>query len=255
MDEQSEAPNERELMELEIRALCEKGDIGGAVARTLQGYGRELLRLMHSVLHQPDAARDAFSLFSENLLKGLPKGDPANPAAPDPTLKAAADFVNTGYDVTAFPTDPDLLVSSGPMVPTGWTPGQSFTMERNKYYVGGMIPKIDKIVLRVIPDANAQVTALQNGEVDIINPQASADTLTALENTGADVLTGDQVSYDHLDLTMDSEVFSDPAVREAFLKTIEDKALKNKLDKERSARKAELNRAVVSKLSAMSRRS
>jgi len=34
----------------------------------------------------------------------------------------------------------------------------------------------------------------------------------------------------------------------AFMKTLEDKALRNKLDKERSARKAELNRAVVSKL-------
>ena len=128
--------------------------------------------------------------------------------------------MNTGYDVTAFPTDPDLLVSSGPMVPTGWTPGQSFTLERNEFYVGGMIPKVDKVILRVIPDANAQVTALQNGEVDIINPQASADTLTALENTGADVLTGDQVSYDHLDLRFDQPVFADLAVRQAFLKTI-----------------------------------
>ncbi|HUR99674.1 MAG TPA: Smr/MutS family protein [Pyrinomonadaceae bacterium] len=35
----------------------------------------------------------------------------------------------------------------------------------------------------------------------------------------------------------------------AFMKSIEDKALRNKLDKERSSRKAELNRAVVSKLS------
>lgn len=35
----------------------------------------------------------------------------------------------------------------------------------------------------------------------------------------------------------------------AFIKTIEDKALKNKLDKERLARKAELNRAVLSKVS------
>ena len=34
----------------------------------------------------------------------------------------------------------------------------------------------------------------------------------------------------------------------AFVKTIEDKALKNKLDKERLARKAELNRAIVSKV-------
>ena len=34
----------------------------------------------------------------------------------------------------------------------------------------------------------------------------------------------------------------------AFIETIEDKALKNKLDKERAARKAELNRAVISKV-------
>ena len=34
----------------------------------------------------------------------------------------------------------------------------------------------------------------------------------------------------------------------AFLKTIEDKALRNKLDKERMARKAELNRAVLTKV-------
>ena len=35
----------------------------------------------------------------------------------------------------------------------------------------------------------------------------------------------------------------------AFLKTIEDKALKNRLEKERTARKAELNRAVIQKVS------
>lgn len=35
----------------------------------------------------------------------------------------------------------------------------------------------------------------------------------------------------------------------AFIKSIEDKALKNKLDKERESRKAELNRAVMSKMS------
>ena len=34
----------------------------------------------------------------------------------------------------------------------------------------------------------------------------------------------------------------------AFIETIEDKALKSKLDKERAARKAELNRAVISKI-------
>ena len=154
------------------------------------------------------------------LLKGLPKGDKDNPAAPDATLKKAADFINTGYDVTAFPTDKDLLVSSGPFVVSSWTPGQSLTMVKNKYYAGGLKPNVDKIVFRIIPDANAQVTALQNGEVDIINPQASADTITALKNTSAKVLTGAQASYDHLDLNFGSQTFADPKVREAFLKTI-----------------------------------
>ncbi len=154
------------------------------------------------------------------LLKTLPKGDPAAPVAANATLKKAADFVNTGYDVTAFPTDKDLLVSSGPFVVSSWTPGQSLTMAQNKYYDGGLKPSVDKIVFRIIPDANAQVTALQNGEVDIINPQASADTLTALKQTSAKVLTGDQASYDHLDLNFGSQVFADPKVREAFLKTI-----------------------------------
>ncbi|MGJ4844105.1 MULTISPECIES: ABC transporter family substrate-binding protein [unclassified Leifsonia] len=154
------------------------------------------------------------------LLKGLPKGDKDNPAAPDATLKKAADFVNTGYDVTAFPTDKDLLVSSGPFVVSSWTPGQSLTMTKNKYYAGGLKPNVDKVVFRIIPDANAQVTALQNGEVDIINPQASADTITALKNTSAKVLTGAQASYDHLDLNFGSPTFADAKVREAFLKTI-----------------------------------
>lgn len=39
---------------------------------------------------------------------------------------------------------------------------------------------------------------------------------------------------------------------QAFIETLQDKALKNKLDKERSARKAELNRAVISKISGKS---
>lgn len=154
------------------------------------------------------------------LLKGLPKGDKANPQPADPTLKKAADFVNTGYDITAFPTDKDLLVASGPYVVSSWTPGQSITMTKNKYFWGDNKGNVDKIVFRIIPDANAQVTALQNGEVDIINPQASADTLTALKATSAKVLTGDQASYDHLDLNFGSPTFADPKVREAFLKTI-----------------------------------
>jgi RNA polymerase sigma-70 factor (ECF subfamily) len=63
--------NDREKMEQEIRELCQQGDIGRAVEHTLQVYGMEIMRLMASVLHNPELAKDAFSLFCESLLKGL----------------------------------------------------------------------------------------------------------------------------------------------------------------------------------------
>jgi RNA polymerase sigma-70 factor (ECF subfamily) len=63
---------EREKLEQEIRELCQRGDTAGAVERALQGYGMEIMRLMASVLHNPELAKDAFSVFCESLLKGLP---------------------------------------------------------------------------------------------------------------------------------------------------------------------------------------
>ncbi|WOF24427.1 ABC transporter family substrate-binding protein [Microbacterium betulae] len=155
-----------------------------------------------------------------STLEELPEGDPASPAEPNETLQAVADFWNTGYDVTEFPSDESLLVSSGPFIVTDFVPDSSVTLEKNPEYAGENEPAYDQLIIRFIGDANAQVTALQNGEVNAIYPQASADTLTALESANANIHEGDQVSYDHLDLNFGSEVFSDPDVREAFLKTI-----------------------------------
>lgn len=62
---------EREKLEQEIRGLCGRGELAGAVERALEGYGQEIMRLMASVLHDYERSRDAFSLFSENLLRGL----------------------------------------------------------------------------------------------------------------------------------------------------------------------------------------
>ena len=152
-------------------------------------------------------------------LNDMPKGDPAAPVEANPVLKAAADFWNTGYDVTSMPTDESLLVASGPFIVTDFTPESDITLEKNPEYQGDLSPAYDQLIIRFIGDANAQVTALQNGEVNAIQPQASADTLTALENANANVSEGNQVAYDHLDLRQ-AGVFADPAVREAFLKTV-----------------------------------
>ena len=153
------------------------------------------------------------------LLKTMPKGDSAAPVAANETLKAAADFWNTGYNVTAMPTDASLLVASGPFIVKDFVPESSITLAKNPEYKGDKSPAYDQLVIRFIGDANAQVTALQNGEVQAIQPQPSADTLTALENANATVHPGDQLAYDHLDLSFGG-VFAEANVREAFLKTI-----------------------------------
>jgi RNA polymerase sigma-70 factor (ECF subfamily) len=62
---------DRERLEQEIREQCQRGDKGRAVELALQGYGTEIMRLMGSVLHNPEQAKDAFSIFCESLLKGI----------------------------------------------------------------------------------------------------------------------------------------------------------------------------------------
>jgi peptide/nickel transport system substrate-binding protein len=155
-----------------------------------------------------------------DAIQTTPKGDPAAPAEPNATLKAAADFWNVGFDATSLPDDPSLYLSNGPFIVDSWEPTQSMTLKLNDTYTGDFAPSFSQLTFRFVGDAQAQVTALQNGEVDIINPQAGGDTLTLLEGLeGIQILTGDQLSYDHVDLSFRG-VFADPAVREAFMKTI-----------------------------------
>jgi peptide/nickel transport system substrate-binding protein len=161
---------------------------------------------------------------TKDLTKAIldtPKGDKTNPAPANSVLEKAAKFVNTGFDTTSLPKDKKLLVSGGPLMVSAWTPKQSMTFVPNPEYKGDHAVKFGKLVVRFIADANAQVTALQNGEVDAIQPQASADTVKALKGTsGVAVEQGSQVAYDHLDLNFKSPVFTDPTVREAFLLTV-----------------------------------
>lgn len=92
------------------------------------------------------------------------------------------------------------------------------TMVRNDKF-GGTPAKLDEVTVRYISDVNTAITALENGEADVIAPQPSADTLTRLDKLkpkGFNVQRGDEMAYDHIDLTIDGP-FKDKSVREAFM--------------------------------------
>ena len=163
-----------------------------------------------------------------DLITESPKGNPDKPAENE-ELKAVADFWNTGFDSKTLPSDASLYLSTGPFIVDSITPDQSMTLVRNEAYEFGPMPNVEEITIRYIGAAPDQVQALKNGEVDIIAPQASADTVELLEGLeGVTVNRGEQLSYDHIDLNF-SGVFEEANVREAFMKAVPRKAIVDRL--------------------------
>ncbi len=55
-----------------IAAHLDRGDLRGAASDAMRAYGPQVLGYLAAVLRDDDAARDVFSQFCEDLLKGLP---------------------------------------------------------------------------------------------------------------------------------------------------------------------------------------
>lgn len=144
----------------------------------------------------------------------------------DAALAPMASFWNSGFNFTSMPDDLELVTASGPYMISDFQADQFITLTANPEYAGDNTANIEEITIRFIPDPLAAVQALENGEVDIIQPQATADITTALEGIdGITVTTGLGGTYEHIDLQFDNgrnpeNIFSNPLVREAFMKTI-----------------------------------
>ena len=141
-------------------------------------------------------------------------------------LAPMASFWNSGFNFTEMPEDTDLVTASGPYMISDYVADQYVTLTANPEYSGDNSPNIEEITIRFIPDPLAAVQALENGDVDIIQPQATADITTALEAIdGITVTTGLGGTYEHVDLQFDNgknpeNIFSNPQVREAFMMTV-----------------------------------
>lgn len=148
-------------------------------------------------------------------------------------LAKISNFWNTGFKFMNMPTDKDLVVGSGPFIITDAKEQQYITLSKNPNYKGSHKPKVDKITVRFIADAQASVQALRNGEIMVTQPQATADILSQVQALGDNytVQTGEGGTYEHVDMAMNNGGPFDPkayggdaakakAVRQAFLVSI-----------------------------------
>ncbi|GAB4083986.1 ABC transporter family substrate-binding protein [Myceligenerans cantabricum] len=140
-------------------------------------------------------------------------------------LEPAAEFWNEGWLFKKPGELPDmaLVPSAGPYMyqEGGWSAGQSLTLTANDSY-WGTPPATQQLTYRQIA-ADAQIQALQNGDLDAINPNGpTVDTITQLEALGdsVQIQTDQNFTWEHLDFNFNNGVFSDDeaglAAREAF---------------------------------------
>jgi len=108
------------------------------------------------------------------------------------------------------------------------------TFEANPEYTWGPKASVKTITIQYAPDPTAAVQSLANGELQVINPQATEDVLkglTALKGQGVETINGNASLYEHVDLVFTNGGPFDPktyggdeakakAVRLAFLHSI-----------------------------------
>ncbi|MFV0633854.1 ABC transporter substrate-binding protein [Demequina sp.] len=135
-------------------------------------------------------------------------------------LRPVAEFWNTGW-LSSTPgelPDPTVALSSGPYTYGSWEAGQSLTLVPNEAY-WGPAPATANLTFRFAA-ADTHVQALQNGDLNVIEPQATVDTLDQLNAIGDSVTVGtyDTLIWEHLDINFGegASLADSQELREAF---------------------------------------
>ena len=153
------------------------------------------------IVEQQSGVKDLIAAYDNNDTKGLAK---------------AGDFWTHGwtFDPGELP-DQSLIPSSGPYELSKWVSGNSLTLTANPNWYGDP-PASKTVVIRFIA-ADAQAQALQNGEIQAMDPQPNADLSKQLEAIGDSITykQEDQFTFEHYDFNFDG-AFKDKALREAF---------------------------------------
>ena len=109
-------------------------------------------------------------------------------------------------------------IGTGPYVLTDFETDQYAVFERNENYWGEK-PKIERITVKVIPDNQTRIMALESGEIDLIfgKNMLDADAISQyVDSDKFEVALSDPTSTRHIVLNTTNEILSDTAVRQAL---------------------------------------
>lgn len=117
---------------------------------------------------------------------------------------------------------------TGPYMYAGDNDGQTWNFVRNPNYWGDA-PEVDSFSIKYIPDNDAKILAMQNGEMDFLSgiKNVSAESYAQMEQTDGFGAQADEKSLQtyYVGYNLSSEIFSDQVVREAISSAIDKDAV------------------------------
>jgi peptide/nickel transport system substrate-binding protein len=121
-------------------------------------------------------------------------------------------------------------ISSGPFKVDSYASGQSVNLSRNDAYFGGK-PNLDKLVFKVVPDANTQIAQALSGELSIMimDNKAAVDRVKSAAQVRVE--PRQLVQYYWLALNQTDPRFQDVRVRQAFDYAIDRQAIITAVEK------------------------
>ncbi|HVU73444.1 MAG TPA: ABC transporter family substrate-binding protein [Mycobacteriales bacterium] len=116
-------------------------------------------------------------------------------------------------------------ISGGPYIQQSYTTGDNLVLVPNPSYWGTK-PHVQQVVFRFIEDTTQFPDAIKNGEVDLANPQPTADEVAKYKSNTASVTdVYPQLVFEHIDFNFKNPFLGQLPVRQAVATAIDRKAL------------------------------
>jgi peptide/nickel transport system substrate-binding protein len=116
-------------------------------------------------------------------------------------------------------------VGTGPFKFVEWKQNDTITLEKNTEYWQEGLPKLNKVIYRVIPENTARLNALANGEIDVMDGLNNSDEATVLANDNLQIIERPSMNVGYLGLTTTRPPFDNKLVRQAINHAIDKQSI------------------------------
>ncbi len=119
----------------------------------------------------------------------------------------------------------EIRVASGPFMLERHAPGQEIVLTRNPRYFREGYPRVDRVVVRIVPDVGNLVTQLLARDIDYVEGVSPREASGLSDRDGIELIEFNYPKYDYIGWNASRPPFDEPALRRAMTLAIDREAL------------------------------